>query len=55
MLLVLAYFTWQANRTSMEQFFVENLQSDPHFFEAVKRAKGDVVNHLRGSFWSIRT
>jgi hypothetical protein len=42
-LLLLAYVTWQANRTSVEQFFVEDLQSDPAFFEAVKQAQGDAV------------
>ena len=42
-LLLLAYVTWQANRKSMEQFFIENLTTDLAFFEAVKHAQGDAV------------
>ena len=32
-LLLLTPVIWRANRRSMEQFFVENLQNDPAFFE----------------------
>lgn len=34
-----AYLVWKANRKSMEQFFLENLQTDPNFFEQVKQAE----------------
>jgi hypothetical protein len=34
-----AYAVWNANRRSMEQFFIENVENYPAFFEAVRSAQ----------------
>lgn len=39
-----AIAAWRSNRTSMEQFFVENLRDNPEFYDLVSRSQiGDRV------------
>jgi hypothetical protein len=44
LLIAAGYVVWKANRQSMEQFFLENLQTNPAFFAAVREtALGSMV------------
>lgn len=44
LLVVGAVVVWKANRKSMEQFFLENLQENSFFYEAVKQTHvGELV------------
>jgi hypothetical protein len=38
-----SYAVWRANRTSMEQFFIENLQTNAEFYESMRRHMGDCI------------
>lgn len=45
LLIPASYVTWKSNRKSMEQFFIENLEKDARFYDAIRRT--DLGNSVK--------